>query len=177
VFELPNPSQHQFTRAKIYSVLAVMAATENTTSASKTQTETPWHAAYPAPRNASPSSISRAELLQDFRDGKKVGKEFILVDLRRNDHEVRPELSSTPILCSMLIATKGGTIQGSLNLPAQSLYPSIPTLYAVLSAAKIEVVIWYCGQQTFTLWLEINHKSNLGVIAFRPILVSRQLHC
>ncbi len=59
----------------------------------------------------------------------------------------------------MLIAMKGGTIQGSLNLPAQSLYPSIPTLYAVLSAAKIEVVIWYCGQQVFTLWLDIYHDS------------------
>lgn len=149
-----------------------MAATENTTSASKTETETPWHAAYPAPRNASPSSISCAELLQYFRDGKKAGKDFILVDLRRNDHEVRPGLFNTHTFSTMLIATKGGTIQGSLNLPAQTLYPSIPTLYAVLSAAKIEMVIWYCGQQILTLWLDIHHEpqprrhcfpSNLGL--------------
>ena len=44
------------------------------------------------------------------------------------------------------IGLQGGTIRGSLNLPAQSLYPSIPTLYAVLSAARVEKVIWYCGQ-------------------------------
>ncbi len=69
--------------------LIVMATTENTTSAPKTQIETPWHAAYPAPRNAPPASISCAELLQYFRDGKKAGKDFILIDLRRNDHEVR----------------------------------------------------------------------------------------
>jgi len=40
---------------------------------------------------------------------------------------------------------QGGTIHGSVNLPAQSLYPSIPTLYALLSAAKIEMIIWYGG--------------------------------
>lgn len=41
---------------------------------------------------------------------------------------------------------QGGTIHGSVNLPAQTLYPTIPTLYALFSAAKIEKVIWYCGK-------------------------------
>jgi arsenical-resistance protein 2 len=40
---------------------------------------------------------------------------------------------------------QGGTIRGSLNLPAQSLYESLPTLYALCSAAEIGLVIWYCG--------------------------------
>ncbi|KAF1991955.1 hypothetical protein K402DRAFT_416454 [Aulographum hederae CBS 113979] len=39
----------------------------------------------------------------------------------------------------------GGTIRGSLNLPAQSLYPSLPMLYTVVKAANIPKVIWYCG--------------------------------
>ena len=41
---------------------------------------------------------------------------------------------------------QGGTIRGSLNLPAQSLYPSLPTLYAIVKAAKIPRVIWYCDE-------------------------------
>ncbi|KAF2028415.1 hypothetical protein EK21DRAFT_101874 [Setomelanomma holmii] len=51
---------------------------------------------------------------------------FVLVDLRRNGHE-------------------GGTIRGSINLPAQTLYPTIPTLYALFKDAGVHKVIWYCG--------------------------------
>jgi hypothetical protein len=50
--------------------------------------ELPWHAAYPAPRGAA-LSISREELLQWIREGKQAGKDFLLVDLRRTDYEVR----------------------------------------------------------------------------------------
>lgn len=41
---------------------------------------------------------------------------------------------------------QGGTIRGSLNLPAQSLYPTIPTLYSLLSNSGVKHVVWYCGQ-------------------------------
>jgi arsenical-resistance protein 2 len=51
--------------------------------------ETAWHEAYPKPRNQSPAVVSREELLQWLQDGKKPGVEFLLVDLRRVDHEVR----------------------------------------------------------------------------------------
>ncbi|KAJ5185425.1 hypothetical protein N7491_006707 [Penicillium cf. griseofulvum] len=88
--------------------------------------ELPWHAAYPAPRGTAPS-ISREELLQWIREGKQAGKDFVLVDLRRTDYE-------------------GGTIQGSLNLPAQSLYPTIPTLYSLVANSTVKYVIWYCGE-------------------------------
>ncbi|KAJ5840750.1 uncharacterized protein N7525_005938 [Penicillium rubens] len=70
-------------------------------------------------------SISRVELLRWFHEGKRIGKDFVLVDLRRTDFE-------------------GGTIRGSLNLPSQSLYPTIPTLYSVLSQGGIANVVWYC---------------------------------
>jgi hypothetical protein len=49
--------------------------------------ETPWHAAFPAPKSVAPS-ISREEFLQWIREGKQAGKDFVLVDLRRNDYEV-----------------------------------------------------------------------------------------
>jgi arsenical-resistance protein 2 len=88
-------------------------------------TTTPWHAAFPAPRNTAPDSLSASQVLDLLKQQTSTAK-FVLVDLRRNDHE-------------------GGTIQGSINLPAQSLYPSIPALYKLFQAAGIDTVIWYCG--------------------------------
>lgn len=41
---------------------------------------------------------------------------------------------------------KGGTIKGSINLPAQSLYYSLPTVLNLCQSAGIELVIWYCGE-------------------------------
>jgi hypothetical protein len=55
--------------------------------------EIPWHAAYPAPNVVAPS-LSRQELLGWFCKGKSVGRDFVLVDLRRTDFEVR----SSPII-------------------------------------------------------------------------------
>ncbi|KAL1981883.1 hypothetical protein VTN96DRAFT_2070 [Rasamsonia emersonii] len=99
----------------------------STTNSNKNETaQVPWYAAYPPPRNVAPS-LSREELLQWFQDERKrVGKDFVLVDLRRSDFE-------------------GGTIHGSLNLPAQSLYLAIPTLYSILSQTQVRDVVWYCG--------------------------------
>ncbi|CAI7663561.1 unnamed protein product [Penicillium bialowiezense] len=91
-------------------------------------TKAPWYAALPAPRS-SPPSLSREEFLGWMRQGKQAGKDYVLVDVRRNDYE-------------------GGTIRGSLNLPAQSLHPTIPTLYSLISNSSAESVIWYCGSST-----------------------------
>ena len=41
---------------------------------------------------------------------------------------------------------QGGTIRGSINLPAQSLWPTIPTLYEIFKAADLRRIIWYCGR-------------------------------
>ncbi|KAJ9161177.1 hypothetical protein NKR19_g2547 [Coniochaeta hoffmannii] len=82
--------------------------------------------AYPAPKTDAPS-ITRDAVLEMLRNGRDTaGKDFVLVDLRRADHE-------------------GGTIRGSINLPAQSLWPTIPTLYQMFKAAGLRKVIWYCG--------------------------------
>lgn len=90
----------------------------------------PWYAAFPEPQSDL-MNISRAEVLEMLRGntGEVIGKDFVLVDLRRNDFE-------------------GGTIRGSLNLPAQSLYPTLPTIYAVFKSAGIKKVIFYCGSST-----------------------------
>ncbi|KAK3352123.1 Rhodanese-like domain-containing protein [Neurospora tetraspora] len=97
------------------------------------ETETkpaPWYAAFPEPQSDL-MNISRAEVLEMLKGstGEVVGKDFVLVDLRRNDFE-------------------GGTIRGSINLPAQSLYPTLPTVYAMFKAAGLKKVIFYCGSST-----------------------------
>ncbi|KAL1961048.1 hypothetical protein VTO42DRAFT_4936 [Malbranchea cinnamomea] len=94
------------------------------------QSDTPWHAAFPAPQ-ATAATVSRAEVLQWLRERKARGPDgpavdFVLVDLRRADHE-------------------GGTISTSINLPAQSLYPSLPVLYNVFKQAGVKKVVFYCG--------------------------------
>jgi arsenical-resistance protein 2 len=55
--------------------------------ADNTPREVPWHAAYPAPKSVA-ASLPRHKLLQWFHDGKKAGKDFVLVDVRRTDFEV-----------------------------------------------------------------------------------------
>ncbi|KAM6534196.1 hypothetical protein FALCPG4_007128 [Fusarium falciforme] len=85
----------------------------------------PWHVKYPAPERQ-PGSMTREQLLELMRQvGGVAGADFVLGDLRRNDYE-------------------GGTIRGSINLPAQSLYPSIPTLYGMFKARGLRKIIWYC---------------------------------
>ncbi|KAK4670637.1 uncharacterized protein QC763_214220 [Podospora pseudopauciseta] len=101
----------------------------HTYSLRKMSTDTPvpapWHAAYPAPSSQT-VFIPRDEVLSILANGRK---DTVLVDLRRNDFE-------------------GGTIRGSINLPAQSLYPTLPTVYSTLKAAGLKKVIFYCGSST-----------------------------
>ncbi|KAH8742390.1 Rhodanese-like domain-containing protein [Diaporthe sp. PMI_573] len=86
----------------------------------------PWYVNYPAPKKEA-AIVSREDVLRMLCDARNsASKDFILVDLRRNDHE-------------------GGTIRGSVNLPAQSLWPTIPTLYEIFKAAGLRRIIWYCG--------------------------------
>ncbi|KAJ4989597.1 hypothetical protein SVAN01_04974 [Stagonosporopsis vannaccii] len=87
-------------------------------TASVTSPPPPWHSAYPAPRNT-PATIRREDVLNMIKQSAETSsRDYVLVDLRRNDHE-------------------GGTIRDSINLPAQSLYPTIPTLYTLFKDAGL----------------------------------------
>ncbi|KAL4878044.1 Rhodanese-like domain-containing protein [Aspergillus karnatakaensis] len=91
--------------------------------------ETPWHASFPAPKTTSPASLPRETLLSWLTPGPNArvsGSDFLLVDFRRVDFE-------------------GGTIRGSLNLPAQSLYPTLETLFVLVRSAGVRDVVFYCG--------------------------------
>ncbi|KAK8104844.1 arsenate reductase (Arc2) [Apiospora kogelbergensis] len=83
----------------------------------------PWHAAYPAPRTTEPGALAREDVLGMLR---RQEQDFVLVDLRRDDYG-------------------GGTIRGSINLPAQSLHPTMPQLYRLFKKAGVKKVVWYCG--------------------------------
>ncbi|KAJ4004042.1 hypothetical protein NW766_011898 [Fusarium irregulare] len=92
-----------------------------------TDASTPWHAAYPPPMNKAPGAMTRHAVLDMLKDRNHIaGKDYVLIDLRRTDHE-------------------GGSIRGSINLPAQSLYPTIKTLYSLFKSAGVQKVIWYCS--------------------------------
>ncbi len=49
----------------------------------------PWYNAYPNPRNDKPVVVTRNEVLAWPKNGQKPGVDFLLIDLRRTDHEVR----------------------------------------------------------------------------------------
>jgi len=117
----------------------------------------PWYAAYPLAKST-PERMSREAFLAELNDGAVAGKDFLLVDLRRNDHEVG--------ICIITAGGKadrnyhqGATIRGSINLPAQSLHASIPTLYQLVRSASIHRVFWYCGKT-----LLVHHRKVAALI-------------
>lgn len=60
-----------------------------------------WYDAYPPPRNTSPPGIERKDLLALLQSGKRPGKDLLLLDLRRTDHEVR----ECSFLAALLLTT------------------------------------------------------------------------
>jgi len=49
------------------------------------------------------------------------------------------------VLIGLILTTQGGTIRGSINLPAQSLPLTLPSVYAMFKSAGLRKVIFYCG--------------------------------
>lgn len=47
----------------------------------------PWHAAYPTPTSQA-AALPRQDLLQWLEGGRVNGKDFVLVDVRRDDFKV-----------------------------------------------------------------------------------------
>lgn len=84
-----------------------------------------------------PAFISRSEILHQLRNPSPRGDYYLLVDVRRNDW-------------------LGGTINGSLNIPADSIEKSAPTLYELVRRIPLAdrdpdasvVVVFYCGSYT-----------------------------
>ncbi|KLO20699.1 hypothetical protein SCHPADRAFT_841891 [Schizopora paradoxa] len=81
-----------------------------------------WHDAFPQPKS-SPPSISADELAVLLKT-KTVGKDFVVVDVRRTDFE-------------------DWCIPGAINLPAHSFYPTLQGAVALLQS--VPLVIFHCN--------------------------------
>jgi arsenical-resistance protein 2 len=79
-----------------------------------------WYDAFPAPGRTAPL-LPREATLPTLSS-----EDLLLVDVRRTDYE-------------------GGTIRGSLNLPAQSFYMNRGVLYDLCTRAGVKQVAFYCG--------------------------------
>jgi arsenical-resistance protein 2 len=94
------------------------------------QEEPPWHAAFPPPTRTAPLFKKEDLLRQISILGDLLNAGTLLIDVRRTDYE-------------------GGTIRGSLNLPAQSFYMNMATLYRLCKGDGVSVisrVMFYCGR-------------------------------
>lgn len=109
----PKPSNTistcQCSRGSVFAelvggVLKADPAVTNATMASQQQASiVPWHAKYPAPEHQ-PGSLTREQLLELMKQvGDVAGADFLLVDLRRNDHEV--SLNSVSAIYHLAIVT------------------------------------------------------------------------
>lgn len=91
--------------------------------------EEPWYKAFPEPTETAPV-FPQEKLLRMFQMvGDICNAGCLLIDLRRTDYE-------------------GGTIKGSLNIPAQSFYYNMAVLYRLCRGDGVNVisrVLFYCG--------------------------------
>ncbi|ORY35930.1 hypothetical protein BCR39DRAFT_461149 [Naematelia encephala] len=95
--------------------------------ASKTATSTRlWYEALPTPR-ATPSSMSVAEL-HALSMEQRVGKAYVVVDVRRTDIDE---------------AEHGRLLPVAINLPAQTFYHTLPVIFQIVG--QIPKVIFHCS--------------------------------
>ncbi|CEQ39147.1 SPOSA6832_00650, partial [Sporobolomyces salmonicolor] len=124
--------------------------------------ETPWHAAFPTPTaslsNSTLSSISAPELRElVLAQPELEQREFLVVDVRRTDFEVRfisrsfertrkeAELTGGDVGCSLpggCRRAQDAFIKGAVNFPAHSFYPTLPSVLPILS--RYRTVIFHC---------------------------------
>ncbi|ETN44775.1 uncharacterized protein HMPREF1541_10445, partial [Cyphellophora europaea CBS 101466] len=88
-----------------------------------------WEVIVPQASCSNPKFIMRHEILNLLEAGQTPGTGFLLVDVRREDHQ-------------------GSSIAGSVNMPIQTLFQSLPTLIRICIGGKIDRVIFYCGHST-----------------------------
>jgi arsenical-resistance protein 2 len=97
--------------------------------------ELPWHATLPAPRATlaqnSLKALSIEELAVRMRTAPASRKDLLVVDVRRTDFEVGcPAFVSTTFI--LMCRSQNGFVRGAINLPAQSFYPTLPSLMPLL---------------------------------------------
>lgn len=71
-------------------------------------------------------------------------------------------------------ASQGGTISGSINLPAQSLFPTIPALYSLFKAAGASRIVWYCGMYSMFFYLQVCYPLSVNQDLLAAAVVAQQ---
>lgn len=75
--------------------------------ASQGEASAPWHAAFPAPKDVELGALGRDEVLQMVKSSDRGERKFVLVDVRRNDHEVSISHHPTPTRHRLIKHTRG----------------------------------------------------------------------
>jgi hypothetical protein len=104
----PSTAAHLLSSSSTHSQHSVMA----------TSTAPAWHNAYPQPRNDVPNVVTRKAVLGWLQDGQKPGVDFLLIDLRRTDHEVRTSLSILACVCKAHTSSTLGRDNPRVSKPA-----------------------------------------------------------
>ena len=140
---LPSPNSAEISRPQLPYIVISYQASSSFLALSPPQmsvpSEKPWYEAYPAPATLLDEvpSISKEVVLARLKKIPREERTFVLVDLRRSDHV-------------------GGAIRDSINVPAQSMYQSMPMLYELFARAGIEQVVWFCGAcQVLSSWAQV----------------------
>jgi hypothetical protein len=107
-----------------------------------------WHDAFPAPERKA-GLLTRHAALPSLSS-----PDLLLVDVRRTDYE-------------------GGTIRGSINLPAQSFYVNTAVLHDLCKRAGVKQVAFYCG--TYVIMLYHVHPRAPSRSRQRPCFVTYDL--
>ncbi|KAM0259934.1 hypothetical protein ACHAQJ_003026 [Trichoderma viride] len=97
------------------------------------------------PSNVSCAFIEPSEVYESIERiqaaGEHAPKDFLLVDVRKNDWG-------------------GGTIATSINLPAQSFYQTRPGVYQLCRQAGVKKVIFYCGKYSPDVYELCGHGAD-----------------
>lgn len=93
-----------------------------------------WWDAFPAPRSHVPT-LQRKTALASLSS-----PDLLLIDVRRTDYE-------------------GGTITGSLNIPAHSFYLNRAVLYDLAKRAGVKKIAFYCGMFIVSLHLVLQSTT------------------
>ena len=83
----PTPDITSSATVNAIPVDARAPATEGSEKGKGTGAELPWHAAFP-PVRSMPDRVTKEEVLGWSRHGEKSASDYVLVDVRRMDHEV-----------------------------------------------------------------------------------------
>lgn len=102
----PKVSPHLSTRP--YHLPFLMNTPNTISDPPPDAVEVPWLAAYPLPKCTDQPSIPRTEILRLFQDGYKQGKDFVLIDLRRTDHNVTSTQGKIRHVINVLTCHIGG---------------------------------------------------------------------